>query len=70
MQSNMDESFKAGIPPIMTVGAPTIHGAVVTGMQGIGVKAPQAAAVAEATVGFAIDWHTPKGMMLTMGLLS
>ena len=41
-----------------------------TGMQGIGVSTPMAAAVAEATVGLAIDWHMPKGMMLTIGLLS
>ena len=41
-----------------------------TGMQGMGVSTPKAAAVAEATVGLAIDWHMPKGMMLTMGLLS
>ena len=41
-----------------------------TGMQGMGVRTPKAAAVADATVGFAMDWHIPKGMMLTMGLLS
>jgi hypothetical protein len=29
-----------------------------------------AADVAAATVGFANDWHIPKGAMLTMGLLS
>ena len=40
------------------------------GMQGMGVSTPIAAAVAEAPVGFAIDWHMPKGAMLTMGLLS
>jgi hypothetical protein len=39
-------------------------------MQGIGVSTPIAAAVAEATVGLAIDWHIPKGMMLTIGTLS
>lgn len=31
------------------------HGAVMTGMQGMGVRTPYAAAVAEATVGFAMD---------------
>lgn len=41
-----------------------------TGMQGIGVNAPIAAAVADATVGFANDWHMPKGIMLTIGILS
>jgi hypothetical protein len=39
-------------------------------MQGIGVKTPMAAAVAEATVGLARLVHMPNGMMLTMGLLS
>src|SRR5438046_573561 len=64
------ESFSAGMFPIKTVGAPTIQGAVVTGMHGMGVKTPNAAAVAAATMGFAIDWHMPNGRMLTIGLLS
>lgn len=34
---------------------PGDHGEVVTGIQGIGVSTPKAAAVAEATEGFAID---------------
>jgi hypothetical protein len=41
-----------------------------TGTQGMGVRTPIAAAVAEATVGLAIDWHIPKGAIFTMGLLS
>ena len=49
---------------------PGAHGAAITGMQGMGVSTPMAADVAEATVGFASDWHIPKGAMLTMGLLS
>lgn len=53
-----------------TVGDPGAQGAAVTGTQGIGVNAPKAAAVAAATVGFAIDWHMPNGKMLTIGLLS
>jgi hypothetical protein len=55
---------------IRTVGAPGAHGAGITGTQGIGVNAPKAAAVAAATVGFAIDEHIPNGMMFTIGLLS
>jgi hypothetical protein len=43
---------------------------VVTGTQGIGVRTPDAAVVAEATVGLATQLHMPKGKMLTMGLLS
>ena len=34
---------------------PGLHGAEITGTQGIGVRTPMAAAVAEATVGLAID---------------
>jgi hypothetical protein len=40
---------RAGLWPIMTVGAPGDQGAVVTGMQGWGVNTPDAADVAEAT---------------------
>jgi len=39
-------------------------------MQGIGVNAPMAAAVAAATMGFAMLWHIPKGIIFTMGTLS
>lgn len=53
--------LRAGKGPMVTVGEPGIQGAVVTGIQGIGVKTPNAAAVAEATVGFARDVHMPKG---------
>ena len=49
---------------------PGAQGAMTTGTQGIGVSTPIAAAVADATVGLAIDWHMPNGMMLTIGLLS
>lgn len=41
-----------------------------TGTHGIGVSTPQAAAVAEATVGFAMDWHMPKGRMFAIGTIS
>ena len=70
MHIKVDELFSAGIFAIMTVGAPTIQGAVVMGIQGIGVKTPKAAAVAAATIGFAMDMHEPKGAMFIMGLLS
>lgn len=55
---------------IFIIGDPGAHGAAMTGMHGIGVSAPIAAAVAAATVGFAIDWHIPKGFIFTIGLLS
>ena len=60
---------RAGMPPIRTVGAPGVQGAV-TGMQGMGVRTPSAAAVAEATMGLAMDIHMPKDGMLTMGAQS
>jgi len=55
---------------IKTVGAPGVQGAGITGVQGIGVKTPRAAAVADATVGFASEVHTPKGRILTNETLS
>lgn len=58
------------MPPTRTVGLPGAHGATVTGMQGIGVKTPNAAAVAAATVGLARLEHMPNGMMFIKGLLS
>src|SRR3954465_3795018 len=61
--------FSAGIPPSSTVGAPGAHGAV-TGTHGMGVSTPRAAAVAEATVGLAMDMHMPKGGMFVIGILS
>lgn len=63
-------SLSAGMLAISTVGAPTTHGALVTGTHGMGVSTPSAAAVAAATVGFDGDWHIPKGGMFTIGLLS
>src|SRR5260370_39060206 len=59
--------FKAGTFAIKTVGEPGVHGATVTGMQGIGVKTPGAASVAEATSGLAISMHIPNDIRLTKG---
>ncbi len=39
-------------------------------MHGMGVNTPQAAEVADATVGFVTDLHIPKGSMFTMGAKS
>ena len=52
---SFDDSFSAGMLPIRTVGAPGAHGAGIVGTHGIGVSTPSAAAVAAATVGFAIE---------------
>ena len=62
--------LSAGFPPTSTVGEPGVHGAEITGVQGIGVKTPAAAAVAADTCGFAMDVHIPKGIMLVIGMLS
>ena len=66
---HVEELFNAGRLPIITVGEPGFHG-VVTGMQGIGVRTPRAAAVAAATIGLASDMHTPKGGIFTKGAKS
>jgi hypothetical protein len=60
----------AGILPIITVGEPGTHGAAVLGTQGMGVKTPNAAEVAAATCGLAMELHIPKGNIFTIGLLS
>ena len=60
----------AGILAINTVGAPGTQGAIVAGIQGIGTSAPNAAAVAAATIGFAIELHMPNGKILTIGIWS
>jgi hypothetical protein len=67
---HLDALFRAGIFPAVTVAEPGDQGAVVTGMQGMGVNTPSAAAVAAATVGFPRDEHIPKGRIFTIGLLS
>jgi hypothetical protein len=59
-----------GIFAINTVGAPGAQGPGITGTQGMGVNTPRAAAVAEATVGFAMELHMPNGGTFTIGLLS
>jgi hypothetical protein len=67
---NVQVALSAGLFLIMTVAEPGVHGAVVTGTQGIGVRTPKAAAVADATVGFEGEEHMPNGMMFFIGILS
>jgi hypothetical protein len=57
----------AGCPSTMTLVAPGVHGAEVTGMHGAGVNAPNFAAVAAATVGLDIVPHIPNVGMFTIG---
>ena len=67
---HVEPVVRAGMLPISTVGEPGTHGAAVTGVHGIGVNTPSAAAVAAATAGFAMLIHMPNGAMFTNGLLS
>lgn len=66
---HFEELFKAGNLRNITVGEPGVQG-VVTGTQGIGVSTPLAAAVAEATVGFANEEQVAKGGILVIGAKS
>eukprot|EP01034_Spumella_vulgaris_P042124 gene42124-52224_t len=70
LHRHLETLSSAGMFAIITVGAPGTHGADVIGMHGMGVSTPSAAAVAAATMGLAIELHTPNGMMFTMGLKS
>src|SRR3954464_10031378 len=67
---HFDVSLATGMLPHITVGTPGTHGAAVTGMHGIGVSTPSAAAVAAATMGFAGLEHMPNGITFKNGLLS
>src|SRR5262245_35253134 len=67
---HLEVLLSAGMPPIMQPIEPGVQGAGVTGTQGIGVKTPSAAAVADATAGLATDMHMPNGGMLVMGTWS
>ena len=68
MHLSLDET--TGIPANKHVGFVAIHGATIEGTQGIGVKTPMAAAVAEATVGFDKVVHIPNVAILTIGTKS
>lgn len=59
--------FSVGMPPVRIVGDPGTQGATVMGMQGIGVNAPNAAAVAAATIGLAMLEHIPNVGMFPIG---
>lgn len=69
-QLHIDPATRAGMPPIVVIGAIGVHGAGTTGTQGIGVSTPSAAAVAAATVGLDRDMHMPNGTMLDIGAMS
>ena len=64
---HLDVLLSAGKLLMSTVGEPGAQGAAVAGIQGMGVRTPNAAAVALATVGFAKDMHIAKVGILAMG---
>jgi len=66
-QLHVELTVSAFFSRIITTVDPWDHGAVTTGMQGIGVRTPCAAAVALATCGFACVVHIPNGAMFTDG---
>jgi hypothetical protein len=66
----VDVLLRASMPPILQVAEPGVHGEVVTGTHGMGVKTPRAAAVADATAGLAIDIHMPNVGMFVIGIKS
>ena len=70
IQVSLLEMVSVGKPWRRTWVLPGAQGAMVLGTQGMGVSTPQAAEVAEATVGLARDRHIPNEGILTMGLLS
>jgi hypothetical protein len=70
LHMHLETLSSAGIPAIVTVGAPGTQGELVAGTHGIGVSTPSAAAVAAATVGLAIELQTPNGVIFTIGTWS
>jgi hypothetical protein len=60
-------SSAAGSPAIVMLEAPGDQTPTMTGIQGIGVCTPSAAAVAVITIGFVVELHMPKVAMLTIG---
>jgi hypothetical protein len=68
-QLHVEVLFSAGKLLIWQVAEPGLQG-VVTGIHGIGVKTPSAAAVAAATVGLDGVVHIANGLMLAIGAKS
>jgi hypothetical protein len=68
MQLKVELLFSAGTFATSTVAEPGDHGAAVAGMQGCGVRLPDAEAVAAATIGLAGLWHMPKGAIFIIGM--
>lgn len=63
---HLQSDARHGLPEISIFGFVGINVPAICGMQGCGVSTPMAAAVADATCGFAIDVHIPKGPRFTI----
>jgi hypothetical protein len=67
---SFDDTSSAGAPFSRVFVVPGSHGPVGTGMHGMGVNTPSAAAVAAATVGFESEVQAPNGQTVTTGAWS
>jgi hypothetical protein len=63
---HFDVLFRVGLLSSNTVREPGTQGVTVFGMHGIGVNVPEAALVAAATVGFAMELHIPNGIIFSI----
>jgi hypothetical protein len=70
MHMHVQALWSAGMPPIVVMVAPGVHGDVVAGTHGCGVNTPNAAAVAAATCGLARLRHMPNEAMFAIGAKS
>ena len=64
---HLEVSLRARVLLISTFEDPGVQGTGVTGIQGIGVNTPKAAAVAVATAGLAREAHMPNDGILIRG---
>jgi hypothetical protein len=69
-QTHVEPATKAGLPPIVVVGAFGVHGPVTAGVHGIGVSTPRAAAVADATAGLLRLEHIANDPTFSIGTMS
>src|SRR5688572_24042133 len=67
---SLESLVSAGRPPTRTLGLPGVQVPAGTGMHGIGVSTPRAAAVAAATIGLDASWHMPNGATFMIGATS
>ncbi len=69
-QINCESFVKHGAPPTIIVGFTDVQIPAAINIHGCGVSTPRAAAVADATCGFASEVHIPNGAILTFAAVS